>query len=52
MDSWWLRMIKGIYAWIPSSLEASVLVSYFGGAPVLNFLPGPDVVKQSGKRSE
>lgn len=42
MDSWWLRIFRVIFPYIPASYKVDTALSYMAGAPVFNFLLDPD----------
>lgn len=42
MDSWWLRIFRVIFPYIPASYKVDTALGYMAGAPVFNFLLDPD----------
>lgn len=42
MDTWWLRIFRVIFPWIPASYKVDAVLNYMAGAPVFDFLPDPD----------
>ncbi|KAI5919350.1 hypothetical protein F4810DRAFT_703618 [Camillea tinctor] len=43
METWWTRLLIHIMRWLPNNLMSTLLAKHFASAPLLNFLPDPEV---------